>query len=337
MVLFMNKLKKLKIFPIILLCLFLLCQGCSAVNNDYGTYDIQETAQTSENGSGGSVGSKNSGSGYRIETPDDILSAVPGFSGEAYAVLNNNYPDFTAEEKQNTTAFERYSELDGLGRCRTAFANICPELMPDEERGDIGRIKPSGWHLVKYDIVDGKYLYNRCHLIGYQLAGENANEKNLLTGTRFFNVSGMLPFENQVADYVTDTGNHVLYRVTPVYNGNDLVAAGVRMEAYSVEDGGEGVCFNVFVYNSQPGITIEYATGESRLDEAGNSASGDEEGFSEEYAEQITYILNTNTKKFHLPACDSVDDIKEKNKKKADCTREELIEEGYSPCKRCNP
>lgn len=276
------------------------------------------------------------------EAQTDIAS----FSGEISVVLNNNVPDFTPEERENTAAFEYYSELDDLGRCGAAFANICPELMPAEERGEIGQIRPSGWQLVKYDIVEGKYLYNRCHLIGYQLAGENANEKNLITGTRYFNVSGMLPFENQVADYVRSTGNHVLYRVTPVYRGDDLVAEGVRMEAYSVEDQGEGICFHVFVYNIQPGIRIDYATGESCLEE-GNGETDPESGRAEAeeaepgneraVAKETTYILNTNTKKFHLPSCESVGDIKEKNKREVTAGRVELILEGYAPCQRCDP
>ncbi len=192
------------------------------------------------------------------EEPD-----MPPYAGEPYAVIGDNRPDF-GEDSGRTDAFESYSELDGLGRCGCAYANVCRELMPTEERGEIGQIRPSGWHTVKYDCIPDRYLYNRCHLIGYQLCGENANERNLITGTRYLNVSGMLPFENQVADYVLDTGNHVLYRVTPVFTGDHLVADGVRMEAWSVEDAGEGVCFDVFVYNVQPGVMIDYATGESR-------------------------------------------------------------------------
>lgn len=191
---------------------------------------------------------------------------IPAFSGEPYVVLNGNQPEFD-ESDYTTTAFEYYSELDYLGRCGVAYANVCTELMPSGERGPIGQVRPSGWHTVTYDFVDGRYLYNRCHLIGYQLTGENANEKNLITGTRYMNVNGMLPFENMVAYYVQDTDNHVLYRVTPIYDGSSLVAEGVQMEAWSVEDEGEGVCFNVFVYNVQPGVIIDYATGDSRLDE----------------------------------------------------------------------
>lgn len=195
------------------------------------------------------------------------LDNRPDYEGMPYVELWGNQPNFTDEERQDRTPFENYSPLDLLGRCGVAYANVCQELMPTEERGSIGMVKPSGWHLAKYDCVDGKYLYNRCHLIGFQLAGENANECNLITGTRYLNVVGMLPFENQVADYVKETGNHVLYRVTPVFEGTDLVARGMEMEAWSVEDGGQGVCFHVFVYNVQPGVVIDYATGESELEE----------------------------------------------------------------------
>lgn len=194
----------------------------------------------------------------------DILS-IPEFNGEdAYVVLNNNEPEFT-EEDMTTKSFESYSELDSLGRCGVAFANVGKDIMPTEERGAIGQVKPTGWQTVKYDIVDGKYLYNRCHLIGYQLTGENANKENLITGTRYLNIDGMLGFENAIADYVEETGNHVLYRVTPIYVDNELVCRGVKMEALSVEDNGEGIKFNVFAYNAQPGIEIDYLTGDSTL------------------------------------------------------------------------
>ena len=196
------------------------------------------------------------------------ISKVPAYSGAPYVELNNNVPAFSDEEKSETS-FERYSELDELGRCGPAIANIGKDLMPREKRGSIGMIKPSGWHTVRYDdLVDGKYLYNRCHLIGFQLSGENANERNLITGTRYMNVEGMLPFEDMVTDYVQDTNNHVLYRVTPIFEGKNLVASGVQMEAQSVEDHGKGIEFNVFVYNIQPGITIDYATGNSHLEKA---------------------------------------------------------------------
>ena len=196
---------------------------------------------------------------------EDILLQVPEYTGEPYAEIGGNIPSFT-REMMTAKSRESYSKLDLLGRCGVAFANIGRDLMPTDERQSIGMIKPSGWHTVRYDdLIEGKYLYNRCHLIGYQLTGENANELNLITGTRYMNTEGMLPFENRVAEYVSSTGNHVLYRVTPIFKGHELVARGVQMEALSVEDDGKGICFNVFVYNVQPGITIDYATGDSRL------------------------------------------------------------------------
>jgi len=202
------------------------------------------------------------------EAPVDAesIEEIPPFSGEAYVAVNGNVP-FFVEEEYTTEAYEYYSELDELGRCGMTMACIGVEIMPTEERGSIGSVKPSGWQSVKYDIVDGKYLYNRCHLIGFQLAGENANKRNLITGTRYLNIEGMLPFENLVADYVKETESHVLYRATPIFNGDDLVAEGVLMEGWSVEDDGEGVCFCVYAYNAQPGILIDYATGDSRLAE----------------------------------------------------------------------
>lgn len=202
---------------------------------------------------------------YKISyTTSFDLSSIPEFTNEAYVVLNNNEPQFT-EEEFNKDIFEEYSELDYLGRCGPAFAKIGIETMPTEERGEIGGVKPSGWKTIKYDNVDGKYLYNRCHLIGYQLTAENANERNLITGTRYMNVEGMLPFENMVAEFIKETGNHVLYRVTPIFEGENLVASGVQIEAKSVEDNGETICFNVYVYNNQPGISIDYANGNSSL------------------------------------------------------------------------
>lgn len=192
------------------------------------------------------------------------IENLPDYNGNSYVIVNDNNPYFK-EEEYTTDSFEKYSELDSLGRCGVAYANISKELMPTEKRGSIGSIKPSGWHTVKYDHIDGKYLYNRCHLIGYQLTGEIANEKNLITCTRSMNTKGMLQFENMVTKYIKDTGNHVLYRVTPVFEGNNLVATGVEMEAYSVEDNGKGIKFNVFVYNIEDGIIIDYKTGDSKL------------------------------------------------------------------------
>ena len=199
----------------------------------------------------------------QIQTADTVNPAdIPEYNGEPFLAVNNNVPEFTDEERKSQS-YEDYSQLDSLGRCGETIANVGKDLMPNKKRGSIGSVKPTGWHTVKYDNVQGKYLYNRCHLIGYQLSGENANRRNLITGTRYMNVDGMLPFENMVADYVKETGNHVLYRVTPIFEGDDLVAKGVQMEAESVEDEGKDLSFNVFVYNVQPGIEIDYHTGES--------------------------------------------------------------------------
>ena len=192
------------------------------------------------------------------------IQEIPEYNGQNYIVINNNEPEFN-ENDLSTESFERYSSQDYLGRCQVAYASIGIDLMPTSERGSIGSVKPTGWHTVKYDIVDGKYLYNRCHLIGHQLSGENANPENLITCTRQMNVEGMLPFENKIADYVKETGNHVMYRVTPIYDGNNLLASGVHMEAFSVEDNGKGIKFNVYVYNVQDGIKIDYSDGSSSL------------------------------------------------------------------------
>lgn len=279
------------------------------------------------------------------------LSDVPAYSGKAYISVNGNVPYFTAAEL-TTTSFETYSDLDTLGRCGVTYACIGQDLMPTKERGSIGMVKPTGWHTVRYDdLVDGKYLYNRCHLIGYQLTGENANTQNLITGTRYLNIEGMLPFENMVADYIQETDNHVLYRVTPIFEGNNLLANGVLMEGYSVEDKGAGVSYCVFAYNVQPGIEIDYATGENKL---ADSAQQEEqktatvtptpspepekqEPATGSEASQADYILNTNTKKFHYPTCSSVNDMKEKNKQEFFGTRDEAISNGYFPCGRCKP
>ena len=253
--------------------------------------------------------------------PAVSLDELPAYAGEPYVAVNANQP-FFEETDYTTEAFETYSELDGLGRCGPAWACVGTELMPTEDRESISSVTPSGWINVEYD---GQYLYNRCHLIGFQLTGENANEKNLITGTRYMNVDGMLPFENLVADYVTETDNHVLYRVTPVFEGQNLVAGGVQMEAWSVEDAGDGVCFNVYVYNVQPGITIDYATGES-WQEGAEPSDGD-----------VTYILNTNSHKFHYPDCAGAASMSDANRQEYTGSREDLIAQGYEPCGQCRP
>lgn len=282
------------------------------------------------------------------------VSSVPEFSGEPYVTLHDNKP-FLQDGFSDEEVFERYSPLDELGRCGAATACIGRELMPDEKRGAIGQVKPSGWQTVKYDIVEGRYLYNRCHLLGYQLTGENANPNNLITGTRYLNVEGMLPFENQIAEYIEETGHHVWYRVTPIFKGKELIARGVTMEAYSIEDKGEGICFCVYCYNVQPGIEIFYADGSSKKTEdtktvkeetseaakkkgtkKGNTKENTKEN-NEAFAREQQYVLNKNTKKFHYPDCSSVAETKEYNKKEYTGNRQELIEAGYEPCGRCLP
>ncbi len=262
------------------------------------------------------------------ETPHTGEGSLPAYSDSPWTEVNGGQPDFDTSQLDGSS-FETYSPLDALGRCGTAYACVGRDLMPTEERGAIGQVKPSGWQLAKYDCVDGKYLYNRCHLIGYQLTGENANEQNLITGTRYLNTEGMLPFENQVAAYVRETGNHVLYRVTPDFQGTELVARGVWMEALSLEDGGEGVCFSVYAYNVQPGVAIDYATGESHLTDVDTAAEEGEAAF--------TYVLNTRSGKFHDPGCSGAADIKEENRQTYTGSREDLLAQGYSPCGQCQP
>ena len=264
------------------------------------------------------------------------LDAIPAYDGKAYVAVNNNEPFFT-DSDMTTTAFENYSDLDSLGRCGVAYANICKDIMPTEERGKIGMIKPSGWHTVKYDVIKDRYLYNRCHLIGYQLAGENANPKNLITGTRYLNVEGMLPFENLVADYVNNTGNHVLYRVTPMFSGSNLVANGVLIEAKSVEDNGGGILFNVYCYNVQPGVGINYENGDSWLDgTTGSASSGSDSSAAENSAadssnsETMVHITATG-KKYHRAGCRTL------KKSDTEVTLDEAKSMGLSPCGICNP
>lgn len=253
-----------------LLAIATIFTGCASTDL-YGTEGAGHVAGATVAGedSAGALGSKDKADGPQEDLVNNnsyvSLDAIPAYDGKAYVAVNNNEPFFT-DSDMTTTAFENYSDLDSLGRCGVAYANICKEIMPTEERGKIGMIKPSGWHTVKYDVIKDRYLYNRCHLIGYQLAGENANPKNLITGTRYLNVEGMLPFENLVADYVNNTGNHVLYRVTPMFSDSNLVANGVLIEAKSVEDNGGGILFNVYCYNVQPGVGINYENGDSWLD-----------------------------------------------------------------------
>lgn len=262
------------------------------------------------------------------------LTDIPAYESSPYVKVNENTPYFT-EAELTTECFEDYADLDALGRCGPAYACIGIETMPTEERESISQVKPSGWHNRPYSFVDGEYLYNRCHLIGFQLTGENANEKNLITGTRYMNVQGMLPFENSVGDYVASTGNHVLYRVTPVFEGSNLVCNGVLMEAYSIEDRGSGIQFCVFCYNVQPGVLIDYATGENQEDIT--YFLPEDTSSSNNNTTKTLYILNTNSQKFHYPECAGVENMNPDNQKELEAFREDLIAQGYSPCGTCQP
>ncbi len=317
---------------------------------------------------------------YAAESRDKSirLSDIPDYDGKASVEINENNPFFSKSEMTDSS-YLKFKPLDSSGRCGAAEACLGNDTLATKERGEIGEIKPSGWQTVKYDGIDGNYLYNRCHLLGYALSGENANEKNLITGTRYLNTDGMQPFEEKTLEYIEQTGNHVMYRVTPVYEGDELVARGVLMEAKSVEDDGKGICFCAFCYNVQPGITIDYSTGESKKEEATekqveekktetvDSKDQEKKVVESEAAKQDTqvvqessakdaetqavsesqpvvpqsaaqqYILNTNTKKFHIPGCGSVAKMKEKNKQVFYGTREEAIAAGYDPCGNCHP
>ena len=299
---------------LLVLTLSLLLGGCAAPVQDAGSVSPSVPA---------SSGTQTSAS----------LDALPAYSGEPYVALNGNEPDFSADEITDTS-FETYSPLDSLGRCGVAEASISTDLMPaqGEKRGSISDVKPSGWVTAKYDFVDGKYLYNRCHLIGWQLTAENANRSNLITGTRYMNVDGMLPFENMVADYIKETGSHVMYRVTPIFDGDDLVAQGVQMEAYSVEDDGDGICFNVFCYNVQPGVTIDYADGTNHLSDRDAQTGSSTAAVDTASAH---YVLNTSSKKYHDPSCSAVGKMSEKNRRDFTGTQAELEKEGYTPHTSC--
>lgn len=331
-------------------------------------------AEVAGEDSSGALGSKDKVDGPQEDLVNNnsyvSLDAIPAYDGKAYVAVNNNEPFFT-DSDMITTAFENYSDLDSLGRCGVAYANICKDIMPTEERGKIGMIKPSGWHTVKYDVIKDRYLYNRCHLIGYQLAGENANPKNLITGTRYLNVEGMLPFENLVADYVNNTGNHVLYRVTPMFSGSNLVANGVLIEAKSVEDNGGGILFNVYCYNVQPGVGINYENGDSWLDgttpqkqsaqtdtpknegsqssagsgagesgssgsTTGSASSGSDSSAAENSAadssnSETMVHITATGKKYHRAGCRTL------KKSDTEVTLDEAKSMDLSPCGICNP
>lgn len=349
----------------------------------------------------------NSSGNSQVSNPAAVqIADIPEYSGALCINVNDGEPGFTDDDFKRG-AFMEFSDLDFEGRCGVAFARIGTDTLSNAPRGDISQVHPSGWEQHRYDFVDQEMLYNRSHLIAHQLCGEDANEKNLITGTRTMNSVGMTYYENIVANYVKQTGNHVLYRVTPIFAANDLVARGVQMEAESIEDGGQAVRFNVFVYNVEPGVEIDYVTGKSwessdvphvatggeatttgastapnatgkeasgastkspngnaRSESANNTTSkgdaengqtnqannaagssdaknpnngaGSEEGSATSYGSQ-EYVLNTKSMKFHCPACSSVNDIADNNKQEATATRDELISEGYSPCKQCNP
>lgn len=343
-----------------------------------GTLGSKDKADAAHSGSATSEADSGEAGQSSGKPQDDLvnnnsyvsLDAIPAYDGKAYVAVNNNEPFFT-DSDMTTTAFENYSDLDSLGRCGVAYANICKEIMPTEKRGKIGMIKPSGWHTVKYDVIKDRYLYNRCHLIGYQLAGENANPKNLITGTRYLNVEGMLPFENLVADYVNNTGNHVIYRVTPMFSGSNLVANGVLIEAKSVEDNGGGILFNVYCYNVQPGVGINYENGDSWLDgttpqeqsaqtdtpqnegsqssdgcgaggssssssttgsaTSGSDSSAAENRVSDSSNSETMVHITATGKKYHRAGCRTL------KKSDTEVTLDEAKSMGLSPCGICNP
>ncbi len=333
----MKKIAKL-IYPLLFILLLLLsaCSDSQSSQMDSGNGIEQEnniTVQTEQ--------------GWPDTEEDAAVSTIasldnlPPYAGSPYVVIDGNQPAFNLDDVVSSS-FEFYSSLDALGRCGVAYANIGQDIMPQEERGAIGQVKPTGWHTVKYDFVEGKYLYNRCHLIGYQLTAENANVRNLITGTRYMNVEGMLPFENMVADYIKETGNHVLYRVTPIFKGSNLLADGVQMEALSLEDQGKGICFNVFCYNVQPGVMLDYTNGDSYALSGTNIAEtnlpGDAVGEADDEINAADfYIINVKSRKFHYPTCAGVAEMKEENKLEYSGAREKLIEAGYDPCGMCNP
>lgn len=320
----------LKAICLILSLLMMLALAACSVPEDNGgstSYVPSETKTdpTEVTTTGASVNTTigNSDEKYPISYSD-----IPEYSGSPYTVVNDNIPFFTPEEI-TTTAYEYYSELDSLGRCGEVHACLGKELFPTKSRGDISSVKPTGWHSVSYSIVEGGSLYNRSHLIAHKFTGQDANRQNLITGTRYMNATGMDKFECEVYDYIKASGNHVMYRVTPIFEGEELVARGVLMEGYSVEDEGKGIKYNAFCYNVQPGIEIDYATGDNRL---AGGADATTTGMPE-----CTYVLNTSSKKIHLPTCSSVNQISEKNKQYTTATREELIAQGYSPCGSCKP
>ena len=326
------KMKRTLALLCLLLALVMLLSSCFGENPYGGTTEITTTEQNKPIGP--ITGIPEGNEIPALTKPTLNLSSIPAYTGSPYTPINQNLPQFN-ENQYTTQSYEYYSALDSLGRCGIAVACVGIDLMPTEPRDSISSITPSGWNNKEYstDLVENGWIYNRCHLIGFQLTGENANKNNLITGTRSFNVDGMLPFENMIADYVKETENHVLFRVTPIYNGNDLVASGVQMEAYSIEDAGEGVSFNVYVYNVQDGIEINYANGDNWLSgsyvpPADGGNGGNEQG---------DYVLNTSSKKIHRPTCYAVEDIAAHNKQTYTGTLDALYAQGYTGCGHCDP
>lgn len=305
--------------------------GCSASHIDNSALDDASYQQpVIEEGSSGAEGGL-SDQPEEAASPAPQEATYPDYDGTVlYVRLNDGNPSFSTDDLASNAAWESYSPLDALGRVGVASACIGRESMPTSERESISEITPSGWVQNKYDFVDNGYVYNRAHLIGFQLTGENANERNLMTGTRSMNLT-MLDFENRVADYIETTGNHVLYRVTPNFVGSELVARGVQMEAMSVEDSGQGISLNVYVFNVEPGVAIDYATGENYAD----GTRGAQSAPSSSAEASADYVLNTNSKKIHVPTCDSVSKMSAKNRKDVHDTLSNLEAQGYEPCKNC--
>lgn len=348
----MKNTKRLFAFLLSIIMLFSFV-GCDIDTSDYnGNSSIESSSNTTDvfddessvvdsNAKSSSTDSTNSSSAQEsnvssvgIGTASSVdPSTLPAYSGTAYVVINNNQPNFSSSEL-TTTGYEKYSSLDSLGRCGVALASCGKEIMPgaDEERKSISSIKPTGWIQKSYSGISGGYLWNRCHLIGWQLSAENANRENLITGTRYMNINGMLPFENMVADYIKETGNHVAYRITPIFEGRNLVCSGVQMEAYSIEDDGDGICFNVYCYNVQPGITINYATGDSSgpSNESSSKPSTEQTPSNDNQTSNGTmvWIPNSGSKYHSRSSCSNM-----KNPRQV--TKQEAENQGYDPCKKC--
>ena len=368
---FNNKLKSLLSILCLVAVLFSVFAGCDSEDVTESTTEIVETTEettlkenetenvlTNDSETEKTEESKTEKETQKVNKTESVgddnskavLSEIPAYSGKPYVVINGNIPSFNKYEL-TVKGYETYASLDSLGRCGGAVASCGREIMPkaNEERGSISSVKPSGWVQAQYDWVSGKYLYNRCHLLGWQLSAENANKRNLITGTRYMNTEGMLPFENMVADYIRETNNHVAYRVTPIYDGSDLVASGVQMEAYSIEDDGEGICFNIYCYNVQPGVKIDYSTGRSWSD--GNNKETTKKPVVvapvettkkvvEETKKPIsynTYVYSSKSDKFHYPDCRYAKTIKAENYCEYTGDRQGMINKGYSPCKNCSP